>query len=419
MSVLSLLNRRFMRPKSTLLLAIFFSSTLLQAQNNSNIAFAITSNQKGATLWNEVRKINLTTGAIEQTVYDQPAVYKVYDARTGKQLVNKQDVSVPVDLSLQPFSTYVAACAYDKLHNRLYYTPLFVNQLRYIDLSARTPSMYFYTGDKFSPSNNLNNETDHLTRMAIGSDGNGYAISNDGNSFIQFTTGKNEVIVQLGSLIDDASNGDISIHDRLSWGGDIIASTSGNLYLFAASHRVFKINIAEKKAVLLGSLEGLPKDYTTNGAVVDAKGFVIVSSALSVAGYYKVDMKTLKAEKISGDEQVFNASDLANGNLLIDHEAVPELLTRTTLTNSAITTFPNPVTDNIVNISFGEQLKGRYTVDVVNIEGKLVAQKLVTVIGMGQVEKLSMDSKMPKAVYFVKITNANNKLIYSDKILVQ
>ena len=146
---------------------------------------------------------------------------------------------------------------------------------------------------------------------------------------------------------------------------------------------MFKININERKASLLG-IEGLPKDYTTNGAVVDAKGSVIVSSALSIAGYYKIDMKTFKAEKISGDDQVFNASDLANGNLLNDHEAFPELLTRATLANKFITTFPNPVTESVVNISFGEQLKGRYTVDVVNIEGKLMAQKLVTVIGPGE-----------------------------------
>ena len=408
-----------MRQKSTLLWALFFSTALAQAQNNSNIAFAITSNQKGATLWNEVRKINLTTGNIEQTVYEQPAIYSVFNARTGKKLVEKKDVSLVVDPSMQPFSTYVAACAYDKLHNRLYYTPLFVNQLRYMDLNAKTPSMYFYEGEKFSPSDNLGNEADHLTRMAIASNGNGYAISNDANSFVEFTIGKKENIIQLGALTDDKSNTGISIHDRAAWGGDVIASTSGNLYLFSASHHVFKISIDERKASLLGIIEGLPKDYTTNGAVVDAKGAVIVSSALSVAGYYRINMKTFKAEKISGDDQVFNASDLANGNLLDDHEAFPELLTRATLTNKFITTFPNPVTESVVNISFGEQLKGRYTVSVVNIEGKLMAQKLVTVIGPGQVEKLVLDNKLSKTIYFVKITNESKKLVYSDKILVQ
>jgi len=122
---------------------------------------------------------------------------------------------------------------------------------------------------------------------------------------------------------------------------------------------------------------------------------------------------------VPGDEQVFNASDLANGNLLNDHEAIPELLTRAIITNSFISTFPNPITESVVNISFGEQVKGRYTVDIVNFEGKLMAQKLVTVMGPGQVEKLALDNKLSKAVYFVKITNASNKLIYSDKILVQ
>lgn len=38
------------------------------------------------------------------------------------------------DLLQAPFATGVAAAAFDKKHNRLYYTPMFVDQLRYIDL---------------------------------------------------------------------------------------------------------------------------------------------------------------------------------------------------------------------------------------------------------------------------------------------
>jgi hypothetical protein len=161
-----------------------------------------------------VRKINLTTGNIEQTVYEQPAYIACLmqePVKTGRE----KGCFCSGDPSMQPFSTYVAACAYDKLHNRLYYTPLFVNQLRYMDLNAKTPSMYFYEGEKFSPSDNLGNEADHLTRMAIAANGNGYAISNDANSFVEFTTDKKENIIQLGALTDDKSNTGISVHDRL------------------------------------------------------------------------------------------------------------------------------------------------------------------------------------------------------------
>ena len=43
-----------------------------------------------------------------------------------------------------PFATGVAAAAYDKKHNRLYFTPMFVDQLRYIDL--KTMKVYYVTG---------------------------------------------------------------------------------------------------------------------------------------------------------------------------------------------------------------------------------------------------------------------------------
>ena len=37
-------------------------------------------------------------------------------------------------------------------------------------------------------------------------DGNGYAITNDGNHLIRFTTGKKTVITDFGNLIDAETN---------------------------------------------------------------------------------------------------------------------------------------------------------------------------------------------------------------------
>ena len=53
-----------------------------------------------------------------------------------------------------------------------------------------------------------------------------------------------------------------------------------------------------------------------NGAAVDSDGSVIVSSANSMEGFYKVDIKDLNAVKIVTTGKVYNASDLANANLL-------------------------------------------------------------------------------------------------------
>ena len=87
------------------------------------------------------------------------------------------------------FGTGVAAMALDKRNNRLYYTPMFIDQLRYIDL--KTMKVYFVTGFEFTGvKTKATDQSNIVTRMAIGDDGNGYALTNDGNHLLQFTTGK-------------------------------------------------------------------------------------------------------------------------------------------------------------------------------------------------------------------------------------
>ena len=51
---------------------------------------------------------------------------------------------------LRPFAGFSAACALDKRMNRLYYAPLFINQLRYIDLNTNIPSVYIFKNEALS-----------------------------------------------------------------------------------------------------------------------------------------------------------------------------------------------------------------------------------------------------------------------------
>jgi hypothetical protein len=96
---------------------------------------------------------------------------------------------------------------------------MFVNELRYIDLAAPSPKIYYFNNETLSKAANLNDEANHITRMVIAADGNGYALSNDGNHLIKFTTGRKPVITDLGALQDDVSNEKISVHNRCtSWG---------------------------------------------------------------------------------------------------------------------------------------------------------------------------------------------------------
>ena len=99
--------------------------------------------------------------------------------------------------------------AYDKKHERLYYTPMGINQLRYIDLKSN--KIYYFENEPFGTVSGPGDGANQICRMVIASDGNGYALTNDANHLIRFTTGKNPVITDLGALTDDASNANFPV----------------------------------------------------------------------------------------------------------------------------------------------------------------------------------------------------------------
>jgi len=342
----------------------------------------------------------------------------------------------------KPFATSSAAMAYDKKHDRLYYTPMTLNQLRYIDLKSKTPKVYFFEDEAFGTSTPGADVGNQITRMVFASDGDGYALSNDANHLIRFTTGKNPVITDLGALTDDPANTK-SVHSRGGFGGDMIADASKNLYLITASRNVFKISIESKVATFAGTIKGLPQGFSTNGAMVEAGSKVIVCSSESAVGYYRFDLTTMQAEKVSTGQSVFNASDLANGNLAFDKkkkerkEKEEEVATEskqvttpliadvkqeaiTDLASSkTISVYPNPITDGVAKISFDNLPAGKYQLQVLDMNGKLVLSKEVTVRNKMQIEELRLPSIVGKGNYLVKVFSEANAVNTSAKLLVQ
>ncbi len=408
--------------------ALSLLSLFSYSQQRQNWAFAITGEMPGSFNWTEVRLVDLSTGKVIQPIFTSVDEATVKNARTGKDIPLKNEQGMVVDYFKQPMATMVAAAAYDKQNKRLYYTPMGINQLRYIDLNGKKPVINYLEGESFGASKGLQDEPNHITRMVIDAGGIGYAISNDGNHFIQFTTGRKMTVKDLGGLIDDPKNGDVSVHTKCtSWGGDIVADAKGNLYLFTAFNYVFKVDVASRVATNLGRIKNLPAAFTVNGAVVDADGQLMVSSATSTAGYYFVDMNTLEATKLKSDESMFNASDLANGNLLFQQNTVkndpPPVDTRTVrnevVMNSAVGLYPNPVTDGYFKMTFTNLEKGNYEVQVVDIVGRVVSKKNIAVSLEGQVEQVDVRSIQSKGVYMVRLMNESSKMIYSNKILIQ
>ena len=204
----------------------------------------------------------------------------------------------------------------------------------------------------------------------------------------------------------------------------MIADAYNKLYIISANHYVFVLDIETRTAKQIGYITGLPANYSTNGAAVDKDGKVVVCSANAFAGYYKFSLTDFVASKIEGSDMVYNASDLANGNLLYQKEVdaartyadfkpvVP------VITNEAHI-FPNPVTTSEFKIYFENQQAGKYNVTITDLSGKALMNRIVTVNAKTQIETVPLNRNFAKGVYMVKVTDSNNKFIFTERIVVQ
>jgi hypothetical protein len=410
--------RRALPLASLAVLFLFIYSTALAQADR--FAYAITDLTKDGAGWNALRKLDLQTGQYSDVLINgTDASRKAFDATTKKELTLQADAKWG-NLLQAPFSTGVAAAAFDRAHNRLYFTPMFVDQLRYIDLKTM---QVFHVAKDFSGTGNMHNdEAKIITRMVIAPDGYGYAISNDGTSFIRFSTGKNPTIEKLGSLVDAQANNGVSIHNRCtSFGGDMICDDAGNLFILTARNNVFKVNTESKVATHLGSIQNLPANFTVNGAVVDNEGALLVSSAVDATAYYKVnsmDWTAVKAESISS---VFRSSDLANSNYLSTrtNRDIPTVMAPQERFAKLISVYPNPVTANRISVQFNKVPNGDYTVELTDVLGRSVMVRKVNVANTDQIQVLPLTQSDAKGIYMVKVYNAGNQSVFTQKVMVQ
>jgi hypothetical protein len=404
---------------------IIFTSASLYAQND-RFAYAITDLSKEGAGWNALRKIDLQTGQYSNILLNgTDNKLAVYDASSKKQLVQQADARFGTMLQ-SPFATGVAAAAYDKKHDRLYFTPMFVDQLRYIDL--RTMKVYYVSDQPFTNLGSMHNDEGKvITRMVIAPDGYGYAISNDANTFIRFSTGKKTTsIQQMGTLVDDAGNNGISIHNRCSsFGGDMICDDKGNLVILTARNIVFTVNTQTKVAKYLGSISGLEQNFTVNGAVVDGDGNLLVSSAIDGNSYYVVNPADWSAKQFKTTGGIFRSSDLANSNYLsaktpkLTTSEIQRLIRPEEKMANSIAVYPNPVTASAIRLQFTKVPNGNYTVELRDVLGRTVMQKRIAIDGDYQTQELKLDRRNTNGIYMVKVFDGNNHSVFTQKLVVQ
>lgn len=400
--------------KYLLLFALFFSVTAMHAQRSLPL-YAVTSDENNYQ-WLNLKMVDAGKGVVLKTIFDyKDQQVTVLNAETNTIAAKREEGNGPT-------GSMVAAAAYSRAQSKFFFIPMRIAELRWADLSKGTTAYYTFTSPVLSKLN-MNDAANHFTRMCIGADGNGYAVTNDGNHVIRFTTGRPTTITDLGNLVDASANKDISIHSQCtSWGGDMVAGADGSLYIITQRSYIFQFSPKDRIVTLLGQIKDLPQNFTTNGAAVDEEGNLIIACSNGNQAYYKVDMNTLSAKPSFTQTSLgMNASDLASQYLLRrPAENNSSYLERTTAAvNQKISMYPNPVVDNRMQLIFDETEKGEYTIQVMDISGKVLMNKVVNISGHGQISALELKSTMSKGIYMVKVLNHDSKTVFADKLMVQ
>ncbi|MCW3118657.1 MAG: hypothetical protein JWM28_2739 [Chitinophagaceae bacterium] len=287
--------------------------------------------------------------------------------------------------------------------------------------------LYYVTDQSFTTLGSMHNdEGKTVTRMVITPDGNGYAITNDGNEFIRFNVSGRKVKIESPVLLVDApTNQSVSIHNRCGgFGGDMIADDHGNLYIVSAQNHVFEIEAGTKVATYRGVITGLPADFTTNGVAVDDKNRLLLSSAVNTHAWYVVSPGQWKASAITTPNGVYKSSDLANSNILKTGKNIDldEINTIGRFENTIIgkaQVYPNPVTENVFIIQFNELDAGNYSLELTDIMGRLVMKKKIAIGGEQQTEKININPGAARGIYLVKLRNQAGKEVFTQKVVVQ
>ena len=415
------------KPILFLSFAACFMTILPPAQAQKNTAFAITGEAKGNLNWTVIREVNLNNGALVRNIYLPLAQKPVHvDAATGKAINMAAAPAVQSAANNCSCSQSLsAASAYDAKQNRLYFINLFGSELQYIDLNQRELKIYHVKNQQVKQFVSQPGEADNITRMTFGSDGYGYALTNNGDHLIRFSTGKNISITDLGSLQDGKNNGDISVHTQAaSWGGDLVADDGGNLYLFTTGAYIFKINPANRVADYVGTIKNLSSPYSVNAAAVDKDGQVVVSSSLDANNYFRINLATLEASPVQqSEEKVFNASDFANGNFIAcgnDHYLPPPapVVVENKDVKKSISIFPVPAKDKAIHVYFNNIIQGKSMIVVAEMGGKRIANAEVIVSAKGQSQTIQLPATTPPGIYVVRVLN-QDKSVFTENVMVQ
>lgn len=408
-----------------LILTSAVCAVCISASAQKHAIFAVSAEKQGSFDYSGIQLVNGENGKNIKQFFSKASVFEAKTLKSGKTYTPAIAFR-GADSFMHPMGNMTGAVAVDAKNNRLFFAPIGLNQLRFMDLTTETPSFTYIDDQPFGEIRN--NPGAQISRLVIDRKGIGYGLSNDGNHLIQFTTDKKITLTDLGAVIDnpaDTVNGYHKNCSCMSYGGDMIADTKGDLYVITANNRVHKIEVATKQITYLGTIKGLPDGFTTNGAAVDDDGMVIISSAVSSDvqkfPYFKIDMQKFEATAMKGE--FFNSSDLASNNFL----SVPEnkqlinstaqfVFSETLVANKSVSVFPNPVRGAKLRIVLNDLRADTYTAVIFDAQGRIAGQKEFTVVSKSQTEE--MKAPAAQGQYYLQLTDKKGKAAYNGKLMV-
>jgi hypothetical protein len=72
-----------------------------------------------------------------------------------------------------------------------------------------------------------------------------------------------------------------------------------------------------------------------------------------------------------------------------------------------------------VKVSFADQPAGKYSVDLIDITGKLIQTKEVNVNSSMHIEEIRIAKSLSGGSYLLKINGVNNNVSVTNKIVIQ
>jgi hypothetical protein len=431
----TMLTRNFLQ----IVLGVFVGLTAA-AQSPSQRIFFVSSDPAQPIQYNKMREIDGKCKVLVKDWYQPEQKYAVKTHGFQTYLALQQSAFIgdafgQMDTLRSPMGGSVASVAYDKKTNRLFYFPMYASELRYMDLSQPEPHFTYLDNQSLNLLKHRTDVANQISRMTIGADGFGYALTNDGEHLIRFSTEGQPTITDLGVITDKPGNGIFVRSSCTSWGGDMVADAEGRLVLITQSNYVFRINIASRVAEYLGQIGGLPGGFTTNGAAVDENGELILSCGSSrtqnmTQHLFRVkELGNLTAEAVDDSKipAVGNISDMASSNLLNQRNNTPPPVIafqqekkKDILPEPVYTVFPNPVsrgkftvrTQNIAD-------KGVYSLLLVDMNGRIVLEGKMNLGEKTSNHSFNIPSYEAKGTYALLVVDYFKRTVFSTQLIVE